>query len=386
MTLDLMILTSYFAIEPKNIGGGIGYRYVGLYGSLIRALFKYSPESKVFWYSHNDQALRIITEENVQKLKKNMLKSIIYAISDTFTSNSYLGVIIAYPYAIPGIKRIFEYVFCLLILKIFRNRHLKTFVDYFDPPMEAYYAFRNQSPPFLFAVYTRFLEKLVLKLASYVIVLNEFWKCHLTRIYGINRGRIIVIPNGSLLCYVRDNSQKSKDVVNVLYAGSATKERGVDALVQTISKLNENGLKLNLYIGKGPMYLPSWVHVSNHPWPEFVRRVLVNSDICVIPYPPDKLFFSSIAPVKLFDYMAAGKPIISTNLKETGNIIKTYNCGLVARNWKEFELYLETLYYDRELAKKLGENGRRAAEKYFNYELLAETLLQRLVKTFGEHC
>jgi len=67
-------------------------------------------------------------------------------------------------------------------------------------------------------------------------------------------------------------------------------------------------------------------------------------------------------------------------IEETGNIIRTFNCGLVARDWNEFELHLKRLYRDREFAKKLGENGRRAAEKYFNYELLAEALFEKLVK------
>ena len=84
--------------------------------------------------------------------------------------------------------------------------------------------------------------------------------------------------------------------------------------------------------------------------------------------------------------MAAGKPVISTNLKETAKVLKMFNCGLVARDWKEFELHIERLYYDRELAKKLGENGRKAADKYLNNELLAEGLLKNVLKTFNiEH-
>jgi hypothetical protein len=41
--LNLMIFTNYFTIEPKSIKGGIGYRYVGLYGSLMKTLLKISP-------------------------------------------------------------------------------------------------------------------------------------------------------------------------------------------------------------------------------------------------------------------------------------------------------------------------------------------------------
>ena len=55
---------------------------------------------------------------------------------------------------------------------------------------------------------------------------------------------------------------------------------------------------------------------------------------------------------------------------------------LVAKDWTEFELHLEHLYENRELVTKLGDNGRVAAEKYFNYEKLAEFFLEDLVTSF----
>jgi glycosyltransferase involved in cell wall biosynthesis len=90
-------------------------------------------------------------------------------------------------------------------------------------------------------------------------------------------------------------------------------------------------------------------------------------------------------PAKLFDYMAAGKPIISTNLKEVGDIIRSNDCGLVAENWAEFEVHLKRLYEDRALATKLGKNGRVAVEKYFNYELIAAMFLENLIEQFKKN-
>lgn len=122
--------------------------------------------------------------------------------------------------------------------------------------------------------------------------------------------------------------------------------------------------------------------MAHYDWPTFVDGILFRSDICVIPYPSNRLCFFRAVPAKLFDYMAAGKPIVSTDLKEVSDIIRMFNCGLVARDWKEFKLHLERLCHDRELAKKLGENGRRAVKKYFDYESLADVLLKKLVKIF----
>lgn len=129
------------------------------------------------------------------------------------------------------------------------------------------------------------------------------------------------------------------------------------------------------------MELPDFVHLVSYPWPKFVNDVLASADVCVIPYPPDSFTFRYASLAKLSDYMATGKPVVSTNLFYTAKIIKKYNCGFVAKNWDEFEFYIEKLYNDRELAKKLGENGLRASGE-FNYVLLAEKLFDNLLEMF----
>lgn len=67
-TLNLLFVTSYFAIDPENIRGGIGYRYVGLYGSLMKSLLRQSPKSHIFWHSQKDNTFRIITQKCNQKV------------------------------------------------------------------------------------------------------------------------------------------------------------------------------------------------------------------------------------------------------------------------------------------------------------------------------
>jgi len=383
MPLNLMILTSYFAIEPKNIRGGIGYRFVGLYGSLIKTLLRHWPESKVFWYSKVDCCLRVIDQSRVECQRLGMLKAVLKAASDSFKSGARLAVIIGYPYAIPGIRRLSEYIFGLLILKFLSVGHVRVIVDYFDPPVEGAFAFSEAGPSIRSIIYLRMLDLVTLRLSSIVIALSEFWRHYIARTYHISRDKILVVPNGTLVRHIRYNPPKAKGSLTVLYAGSALKVKSIDKLIQVVAMLKEKGLSIDLRIaGAKEMNLPEWVNVGAYNWPDFIANVLCTSDVCVIPYPPARMAFYYSLPAKLFDYMAAGKPIISTNLKDVGAIVKKFDCGLVANEWKEFELHLERLYHDRELAKKLGKNGRVAAEKNFNYELLGEGLFAKLVKMF----
>lgn len=380
-TLNLLFVTNYYAVDPEKIRGGIGYRYVGLYNSLMKSLLRQSPKSHIFWHSQKDNIFRVITQEGIVIKNSCLLKSIFNSVKHSLKNKAGLIVIMAYPYVVPKFAKVFEYLLSLLSLKVFSLIFVKTVIDDFDPPVEAANAVNIKAPNVLMTVYSRALELLTLKSSSFVIVLNEFWKKRIGEIYGINPNRFIKIPNGALTKYINYGSGKSKKhQFNILYGGTATKVRGVDTLIKAISELKEDGLDCSLYVGRDFMHLPTWIHVSDYPWPKFVHCVLENADICVVPYPPDKVFFSSIAPVKLFDYMAAGKPVVSTNIEETSKIIREYNCGLIAKDWNEFKFHIKTLYFDRTLAMKLGKNGRIAAERYFNWDVLAETLLKKLSK------
>ena len=384
ISINLMFITSYFAFDPRSIRGGIGHRYVGLYGSLAKVVLK--KGHKVFWYSNKDCNLRIIHQNKILISKSSFSISVIKAVYSSIHNDSSLAVVMAYPHSIPRVYGLLEYLASLALLNLLKTlfpKRITTVVDDFDPPVEAAYAFSEAKPSTLTRIYGRILEMLTLKLASSIITISEFWVQHMARIYHVRQEKIIVVSNGSLVRHIHCKPTETEGPLTILYAGSAMKVKDIDKLVLTVAKLREKGLHIDLHIaGAKLMDLPQWVPVAQGDWPSFVDGILFQSDVCVIPYPPNRLTFFHAVPAKLFDYMGACKPIISTNLKEVSGILKKFNCGLVARDWTEFELHLKRLYHDRELAKKLGQNGREAAEKYFDYERLAEALLDKLVKTF----
>jgi len=221
---------------------------------------------------------------------------------------------------------------------------------------------------------------LTLKFANKIIVLNKFWIEDLVKRYRLSSQKFLTIPNGALINLIGYHPPVFQRPVKILYAGIAAKSRGIDNLINVVSKLNKEGLKTSLYIGSGTMSLPNWVNAFQLNWPEFVQKVLLPSDICVLPYPPGKVFFDRIPSVKLFDYMAAGKPVISTDLPEVKELFTSFSCGLVAKDWNQFRQYIEKLSHDKKLAKTLGENGRKAVLTYFDYDKLAKKLLQNILK------
>lgn len=383
MSLNLLVLTNYFAMEPTNVQGGVGLRFSGLYGSLIKKMLRFTS-GQIFWYSHNDRQLRVINNLGTKTTGTSMLNSVLKTLFLSLKYRTPLVVLVAYPYAQPELRKIFEYLLCLLLLRLSSLLNVKIVVDDFDPPVEMYIAFNTVYPQKFSLMYKKVLEFLTINFSNRLLVLSSFWKQYMIDTYHLNEKKIIIIPNGSLIKEIPYVQYVLKKDIKVLYAGSATPAKDIDNLVDVIEQLRKDGLNIHLCIaGAKFMDLPSWVEIVSYKWPIFVTHCLINSDICVIPYPCHKVTFFNAVPAKLFDYMAAGKPIISTNLKYVQSILRTFECGLVAKDWNHFALCLKELVYNPSLAKKLGYNGRVAAEKFYDYNRLSSYLLTEIFKMFA---
>lgn len=80
---------------------------------------------------------------------------------------------------------------------------------------------------------------------------------------------------------------------------------------------------------------------------------------------------------KLFEQMAAGIPVIISDLKLWMDIIYKYDCGLVVESGDvdRFAAAVSTLLADRGLARKMGRNGCHAVESEFNWGTQSRVLL-----------
>ncbi len=75
-------------------------------------------------------------------------------------------------------------------------------------------------------------------------------------------------------------------------------------------------------------------------------------------------------PVKLFEYMAAGLPIVSSDLPLAQSVIDSSHCGLLGRPEDPESLAkgVRHLLDNPALARQLGQNGQRAFMDRFNWE------------------
>jgi glycosyltransferase involved in cell wall biosynthesis len=85
-------------------------------------------------------------------------------------------------------------------------------------------------------------------------------------------------------------------------------------------------------------------------------------------------------PSKLYEAMASGKPIILSADGEAAEIVQEHKAGLAVKPGDRETLTkaLRVLKAEPALRRRLGKNGRRAAELYFDRAKIAERFIDYL--------
>lgn len=78
----------------------------------------------------------------------------------------------------------------------------------------------------------------------------------------------------------------------------------------------------------------------------------------------------NLSNTKLFEYMMMGMPVICTDFELWKEIITSYDCGICVNPYDSVSVAngIKYLTDNPEKAKKMGENGRRAVLKEFNWQ------------------
>jgi hypothetical protein len=87
--------------------------------------------------------------------------------------------------------------------------------------------------------------------------------------------------------------------------------------------------------------------------------------------------YAEALPVKMFEYMAAGIPVVTNGIPLWKKIAEENHCGVSVdiEDTASFQAAVEALLNDPVRAKELGENGRRAVEEKFNWSVEERKLI-----------
>jgi glycosyltransferase involved in cell wall biosynthesis len=101
--------------------------------------------------------------------------------------------------------------------------------------------------------------------------------------------------------------------------------------------------------------------------------------VCLFkPYPNNMID----PPTKIFEYMAAGIPVIASDFKSITGTVETYGCGICVDplDVEEIRKAMTYLLDNPDEAKRMGENGRKAVKEKLNWEGHSKLLLKAYKK------
>ncbi len=111
---------------------------------------------------------------------------------------------------------------------------------------------------------------------------------------------------------------------------------------------------------------PETIWYGGHVRPTAVPRYLQAFDVCTAPFPWTEHFAHYASPMKLFEYMASGTPIVASDLPAIAEIVRDGQNGLLVPPGDASALAgaLRRLRDDRALGSRLAEQAKRDVVSY----------------------
>ena len=165
-------------------------------------------------------------------------------------------------------------------------------------------------------------------------------------------------------------------VIEVCYVGSISAIRGIRELVRACALL-ESPARLSLVgrfaepeLEREVAAYPGWQRVDAHGHLDRagVRQAMRRALAGLVTLHPVANYLDAL-PVKMFEYMAAGLPVIASRFPLWQAIVEGNRCGLCVDplDPQAIAAAIDYLCRHPDLARRMGENGRRAVHAQYNW-------------------
>jgi len=285
-------------------------------------------------------------------------------------------------------------LFVCSILKLIKGKKLVYDAHEHYPEMIAENSiFPNLVRPLIFLLCNtgeKFLSK---HLTNTVVTVDEVLE---EKFRKLNENVYVLHNYPKLELFNKNNNHSEANQNTVIYVGGLTKIRGTLETIKAFKKVIEKNKKAKLIFVGGfihPEYekevmhyyhankLEENINFAGHVSHERVADYMKKASIAVGLLQPNPRYELAI-PVKLFEYMAAGKAVIMSNFTYNTKLINKVNCGITVdpTNTQEIADAIIRLLENPDEAIKMGENGRKAVEEKYSWE----NMEKRLFKLYEE--
>lgn len=249
----------------------------------------------------------------------------------------------------------------------------------------------------------RLLERAVYRAATEIVALSPGMRDGIVAT-GVSPDRVTLIPNASdldlfsptldpgdlrdrlglgdaFVCSYFGTMGEANDLTQVLDAAALLRERGETRVRFVLQGDGKRRTALERDVRERELdnvvLLPAGDKLA-------AARLAAASDACMTIFKQVPILATN-SPNKLFDTFAAGRPAIVNTDGWQRTLVERHEAGVFARPGDPADLAERVLALreDPELARRMGENGRRLAEREFDRALLAERLRGVLERAAG---
>ena len=238
----------------------------------------------------------------------------------------------------------------------------------------------------------RFRQRLMKRIGGFVVITEQLRSRYLKS--GVEPDRLLVAhdgyrlrrfesPDDRLLSRRQFGWEESSFVVG--YAGrfhTMGMDKGIGTLLEAVAQLARDSdvRPVRLALIGGPAedlsplrsqltsagLPPGIIWYGGHVAPDVVTRYLQAFDVCTVPFPWTEHFAYYASPMKLFEYMASGSPIVASDLPAIAEIIQHEHNALLVPPGDASALAgaLRRLRDDPELACRLAAQAAQDVVPY----------------------
>ncbi len=276
-----------------------------------------------------------------------------------------------------------------LPLLIARLYNMPSFIEIPNDPYIAY-----QSGSKMRCFFEKTMDKLSMALSDKIVVLSEWSKNRLNQLGGIPLSKVVVLPSGTDTDLFRPLEKEAccqkigfdPSFFYIGFVGTFFVHQGIDVLIDTAPIILEKFSNVRfLLVGDGPM-MDAWknevdqkglreffIFTGQVPYRE-VPEYIGAMGICVAPHLKDS---NQASPVKIFDYMACGRPIVASDIEVVREIVGNSKCTLLVCPERADDLTrgIISLIEDKKKRAEMGDKGRKRAVYNFDRKKMAEDLI-----------
>lgn len=263
---------------------------------------------------------------------------------------------------------------------------------------ESFVAFGIAGPHNPVVVALRWLEKWIYKKADAVVftmegaydyIVERHWEKDIprTKVFYVNNGVDLESFDANRERYrLEDPDLEDPETIKVIYTGSVRLINNLGLLVDMARELRNPRIKLLVWgTGNELEALRERVRgegLSNIVFKGYVEKkyipsVVSRADLNVVHWEMSPILRFGVSYNKLFEYLAAGRPIFST-VRPGYSIIEKYRCGVDTKGFTPRDLAegLERLVaLPEEERDRMGKNARKAAREY-DFQNLTRKLIE----------